>query len=648
MGASWIRPAIKGGGRLVFGAMTALLIYSAAKTQPLPEVPPIPPARDEARSVDRSLPAHAPTMLPAIPPIPPVGPEPAIFSAVPPVPLADVPPAPLPPIPPAPMPPVPTEPTILNAPRPLAPASPAPQLLHDPKPLPTGSAASQPEIILPAPRFPVFQPATPDRNSVPRAESPLAPPAATPSSPPSLYDPFSGAPPASPMKWPEMEPAGPSSTGYSTAAPATDDKPVFDISWQNGVFFTSRDRNFSLHAGGAVQYDAAWYQATPILQLAPGGTGPFHDGVNLRRARLFMEGTFYHTVDYKFELEFANGFLPAGPGTGLGTGNVTNSPGPTDAWITVKEVPLVGNVRIGSQKEWFSLEHLSNYKYLEFMERSYLFDSSQPTAFNNGFTPGVSLFRTWANDRLFSAVGMYKNESDLLGFGLGDGQYAWTGRLAALPLWRPDDRMYWHVGGAMSQRDPVDGAVQIRVRDNIRNAPFPLLNLIANTGLIPTGSQDLYNLETAAVWGPLTLQAEYTANVLNDTAVGGVPAGNVLFQGYYAQALWLLTGESRTWNTKNFFFNRVIPKNPLRLRRGDSCAQRGFGAWEIGVRYSYLDLSNSFVQAGRLDSVTVGLNWYLNANAKLQFNYDMTHRGDTDNAAQGTIHAFGTRCAFDF
>ena len=53
-------------------------------------------------------------------------------------------------------------------------------------------------------------------------------------------------------------------------------------------------------------------------------------------------------------------------------------------------------------------------------------------------------------------------------------------------------------------------------------------------------------------------------------------------------------------------------------------------------------------QAGRLDAVTVGLNWYLNANAKLQFNYDVAHRGDTDNAAQGTIHSLGTRCAFDF
>ena len=372
--------------------------------------------------------------------------------------------------------------------------------------------------------------------------------------------------------------------------------------------------------------------------------------MNFRRGRIFFEGTLYEAVDYKFELEFANGigFSPAGTTGTVTPGSVTNSPGPTDAWITVKDVPFFGNVRIGNQKEWFSLEHLNNYRALEFMERSYLFDFAQATAFNNGFSPGVSVFRTWLNDRVFTAAGGYKNESDLLGFGLNDGNYAVTGRVAALPIWMPDEKIFWHVGGAMSHRDPVNGQVQIRIRDNVRNAPFPLLNLIANTGLIRASSQNLYNLETAAVWGPLTIQAEYTANVLTGARVGtGPPQGSLFFSGYYAEAMLFLTGESRTWNQKTAVFNRVQPLRPLRLKPSD-CDGYGFGAWELAARYTYIDLSNKAVQAGRLDAVTLGLNWYLNANAKLQFNYDYTQRGDTNNAAQGHIHAFGTRMAVDF
>ena len=53
------------------------------------------------------------------------------------------------------------------------------------------------------------------------------------------------------------------------------------------------------------------------------------------------------------------------------------------------------------------------------------------------------------------------------------------------------------------------------------------------------------------------------------------------------------------------------------------------------MRYTYVDLSNKAVQAGRLDSVTLGLNWYLNANAKMQFNYDYTQRRETPNLARG-------------
>jgi len=431
------------------------------------------------------------------------------------------------------------------------------------------------------------------------------------------------------------------------------------MNWNNGLFFQSLDKRFSFHLGATVQYDFSWYSASPTLErgLAAGqGIGKFNDGANLRRGRIFAEGTLYTNIDYKFELEIFNGigFSPAGTTNETTAGSVTNGPGPTDAWMTIKDVPFFGNVRIGNQKEWFSLEHLNNYRALEFLERSYLFDLSQPTAFNNGFSPGVSTFRTWADDRIFTAVGVYKNISDLLGFGVGDGQYAVTGRLAALPIWKPDDKIFWHIGGAMSHRDPVEDRVQVRIRDNIRNAPFPLLPLLVNTNLLDAESQDLYNIETAAVWGPLTFQAEYTATMIHGArqaataaAPAGPPQGTIFFQGYYAETMLFLTGESRTWNTNFFLFNRVNVLRPLKFKR-DACDGRGWGAWELACRYTYVDASNKAIQAGRIDSVTLGINWYLNTNAKLQFNYDYTHVGDKSNANQGHVNGVGIRSQFDF
>ena len=454
-----------------------------------------------------------------------------------------------------------------------------------------------------------------------------------PNAPPSLAPVPAAAPSADPMA---LVPCPPAPTATA---------PKFDAVWNNGLFIQTPNKDFVAHIGGTVHADGAWYTGGKGVQTFPGGTGRFNDGANFRRIRFFMEGSMYKNIDYKVELEFENGigFSPAGTQNAIAAGSVTNSPGPTDAWITVKDVPLLGNIRIGSQKEWFSLEHLNNYKYLEFMERSYLFDFSQPTAFNNGFSPGISTFRTWADDRIFTAIGGYKNESDLLGFGVGDGQYAVTGRVAGLPIWMPDDKFFWHVGGAMSHRDPVNGQVQIRIRNEVRNAPFPLLNLVANTGLVNSSSQTLYNLETAAVYGPLTIQAEYTQNMINDASVGTGPnVGTLSYSGFYAEAMFFLTGESRTWDPKIGIFKRVIPLNNFAFGQGT-------GAWEVAARYTYLDLNDKGINGGRLNDVTFGLNWYLNPNTKLQFNYDYLYRdGNPNPDAKGSIHSLGTRLAVDF
>jgi phosphate-selective porin OprO/OprP len=286
---------------------------------------------------------------------------------------------------------------------------------------------------------------------------------------------------------------------------------------------------------------------------------------------------------------------------------------------------------------------MESSRFLMFMERSHLFDFSQPSAFNNGRSPGISTFRTWANDSLFTAIGVYKNESDLLGFGLGDGDYAVTGRVAALPVWLPDQQTYWHVGGAMTHRDPVNGQVRVRVRNSVRNAPFPLLNLIADTGTIDADSQTLFNLESAFVSGAFTASGEFTTNLIHGASVGGMNLGRLAYHGFYAQASYFLTGEHREWDPKVGFFKRVTPRNTFDPRRGT------WGGWEVGARAGHLDLDDGGVNGGRLSNVTLGLTWYWTANLRVQANYDYLYRdGGTNRDAKGNIHSLGMRLALDF
>lgn len=421
--------------------------------------------------------------------------------------------------------------------------------------------------------------------------------------------------------------------------------------WRHGVWFETPDGDFRYHIGATFQGDLALYSVNDQVMFGTKGTGPFDDAFNPRRGRFRAEGSMYEVVDFLFELEFFNGVEVTGARIDDARNRTFNSPGPTDFHMTLRKLPVIGNVRIGIQKEPFGLEHLNSYRYLEFMERSYLFDAFTPTAFNNGFTPGIMAFNTMFDEHGTWWLGVFKNDYDLFGFGLGDGDLVVTGRLTGLPIYDEDDgRTMVHIGVAASHRDPILNQYRSRVRSSVRNAPFPLLPLIADTGFYNTTGMNLFNVEHAMVLGPVTIQAEYTASFSENASqppnVGNV--GTYFAQGGYVEALCFLTGEHRSWDRKTATFGRVIPNEPFFWVPGRDSWICGKGAWEAGVRYTYLDLTNKGILGGVLNDVTVGLNWYLNPNAKIQWNYDVVHRGDNGGTSSGIIQALGMRMAVDF
>ena len=65
--------------------------------------------------------------------------------------------------------------------------------------------------------------------------------------------------------------------------------------------------------------------------------------------------------------------------------------------------------------------------------------------------------------------------------------------------------------------------------------------------------------------------------------------------------------------------------------------------WELAARYSYLTLNDHNIHGGRLVDLTLGVNWYLNPNLRVMWNYvwaDASHRfrdGGESNAFQWRI-----------
>jgi phosphate-selective porin OprO/OprP len=123
------------------------------------------------------------------------------------------------------------------------------------------------------------------------------------------------------------------------------------------------------------------------------------------------------------------------------------------------------------------------------------------------------------------------------------------------------------------------------------------------------GNIDERNLlggELAYVNGSLSLQGEY----LQTTLIG---ITKTKLSSYYSQISYFLTGESRPYKSSLDGFSRVNPHN--------NYGEEGRGAIELVARISQICLQKA--DMGQLNDITVGLNWYLNPNTRVMFNYVM-------------------------
>ena len=84
----------------------------------------------------------------------------------------------------------------------------------------------------------------------------------------------------------------------------------------------------------------------------------------------------------------------------------------------------------------------------------------------------------------------------------------------------------------------------------------------------------------------------------------------------------------------------------------DDCVESGWGAWQIAARWSYADFSDGDITGGVGEALTLGLNWYWNPNARLQFNYIAGRISGADESlggtAGGSYEIIGTRFNVDF
>ena len=424
-----------------------------------------------------------------------------------------------------------------------------------------------------------------------------------------------------------------------------DDAPQFSVSWANGLEFISKKKDFRYHVGGRMHLDSAWFNAPDPLQTGPGGVGSLQDGSTIRRARVRLDGTMYEVVEWIMEYDFA---------AAVANGNAApfDAAGVTEFSVSLVKIPNVGTIAVGNMKEPYGFEHLTGVRYLDFIERSTNYDAFSER-FSLGYTPGAMIRNNYAEDNRGTWwLGIFHDTNAPFGYGVGDQHYAYDARITYLPLWDEGNERWLHVGASISHRNLNNDRVRLRIRPSLRSGPGPLTAVLADTGTLAATIQDIANIELVLVSGPWTWQSECYASWVHDAetipAAGpGTPLGTLFYTGWYTQVLYFLTGETRPYNRKIANFERVRPIRNAKW--GDDsdgeCSNLGCGAWQIGARFSHTDLLDVGIGAV-LDDCTIGLNWYLNPNVKVQCNYIATHR--TAYQAEGWIHGIGTRLAIDF
>ncbi|MFY9255051.1 MAG: porin [Fuerstiella sp.] len=277
------------------------------------------------------------------------------------------------------------------------------------------------------------------------------------------------------------------------------------------------------------------------------------------------------------------------------------------------------------------MDELTSVKELTFLERPLMFGMAPFRQFGIGFHDST------ADENATWAASIFGSGTDAFGNSIGDRGYGGAARVTRVLLEDTCNDFLVHIGGGYSFVANPDSNIRYR---NVPEFGGPVnepgsVPFFVDTLPIPAENANLFNAELAGTWGPLHAQSELRYSLVNTDS-----GNNATFPSYYAQMGWIMTGEHRPYNKTSAALGRIKPAHPV----GTSC---GFGAWEVAVRYSWIDLNDGLITGGELTNMTYGLNWYLNNYTKMQFNYI---KADLNRAPVGSSDTdiFAVRAQLEF
>lgn len=386
---------------------------------------------------------------------------------------------------------------------------------------------------------------------------------------------------------------------------------------REGFQLRSADGAFSLRLRGLIHADSRVY----LEDSAETGV----DSFVLRRVRPIVEATMFKNFDLRLTPDFGNGQTVL-----------------QDAYIDMR-FSTAFRIRAGKQKQPFGLERLVSASELLFVERAL------PTGVAGNRDVGVMASGDLVSGHVSYSAGAFNGVVD---GGSADADDRDGKELVARVFTQPfrsarNERLQGlGLGAALSygvHRGSIAAPGVASYRTAGQQTFFRYLSDSSGPGtVVANGDRRRLSAQGYYYAGQFGLLGEYVTS--RQDLRRGPQTIAARTSSWQVASSWVLTGERAG-------YRGVVPRNVFERANGT------WGAFELGARYNQLAVAdevfpvfaNANVSARVARGGAVGLNWYLNRNVKVTFDYEQTHfTGGAVNGNRRTERDFLSRVQFSF
>lgn len=372
---------------------------------------------------------------------------------------------------------------------------------------------------------------------------------------------------------------------------------VTTIAWKGAPVLSHPD-GWSFKPRGRLNFDAAYLSA-------PESTGQDNGfSSEARRIRLGVDGSVPGGFGYKAEFDFAQSSV------------VT-----TDAYIDYSDGDLT--VVAGQHNTFQSMEELSSSLHTSFIERAAFTDAF-------AFERRVGLSSQYITKDWLIQAGVFTDNFEELQDNKnagGDLRVAYMPSIGSTQL---------HFGASVHYYD-IENDGQIRYRQ--RPLEHPTDVRFIDTGNFSAESENGLGLEATAIMDRFHVAGEAFWQHVDRAGF----ADPTFFGGYAEVGYFLTPGDRRGY--KKGVFDRIRPANPVN--------EGGPGAWQVNLRYDYLDLTDADIIGGQQNLYGLSLIWTPTDYTRFLLNYAyIEYDGSIYPTADGDtsygVNSFGARAQLDF